>query len=156
MTHRSFRADEYICFCKQIINKVTKRNGYRFIVEHTSLNKYDEDITVAHNICGKMFRRGEYFIRGTMPYGKLTCPLLPDLRISGENRGGMHHLAGLCPRHAIMFEDRMYRTMIEAHGHNTDTDSVHSADDPEDPAVCEADSSSLSSATESPPVKKKT
>ena len=155
MTHRSFRANEYICFCKQIINKVTKRNGYRFTVDVTSRNKYEEEVTVTHNICGEIFRRGEYFIRGTIPYGKLTCPPLPDLRMTGENRGVMHHLAGLCPRHAIMFEDRMYRTMIEAHGHNTDTDSVHSADDPEDPPVCEADSSSSSSATGSPPVKNK-
>ena len=107
-----------------------------------------------------MFRRGEYYVKGK-PYGKLPCPPLPDLSKTGD-RSGMHHLAGLCPRHAVLFEDRLYNHVREFHGHGgDDEDSVYSGDDPADPladlAAPTSSPSSTSSATKSspPPAKKR-
>ena len=132
MGDQAFRDEQYICFCKQVIHKVTRTENFRFTVEEKNKNKYDEEITVEHKICGAMFRRGEFFISGTFPYGKLACPPLPDLTKTGNDRGGMLHLAGLCPRHAVHFEDKMYRFL----SHDGDSDSpIHSGDDPADPAV---------------------
>ena len=128
-----FRDDQLICFCKQVIHKVTRADHFRFTASQTHINKYDVEVTVEHKVCGAMFRRGEFYISGTFPYGKkITCPPLPDLTKTGKDRGGMLHLAGLCPRHAVNFEDKMYRFL----SHDVDPDSpTHSEDDPKDPAV---------------------
>ena len=160
VTDRHYRGDEIICFCKQIIHKTTKANTYRHTIDITSYNKYDEEVTKTVQLCGQMFRRGEYYIKGK-PYGELPCPPLPDLSLTGK-RKGMLHLAGLCPRHAVLFEDRLYDQVKDFHVHGSDDeDSVHSGDDPADPlADLAAPSSSPSSTSSSnksppPPTKKK-
>ena len=105
-----------ICFCKQIIHKATKTNTYCFTVDVESTNEYDEDITKNYQLCGQMFRRGEYeLLEKPKPYGELVFPPLPDLLKIGVHRKGMHHLAGLCPRHAVLFEDRFYNVVKHVH-----------------------------------------
>ena len=88
-----------------------------------------------------MFCRGGFHIRGKFPYGKRLVPPLPNLTQKGDNRVGMHYLAGLCPRHAIEFESRLLNVLI--HG-----DSIRSDDDSADPAITHEDIVSSSSLDE--------
>ena len=131
-----------ICFCKQIIEKVTRRNQkiFRFTVA-----KGEKE---THNICGAMFRRGNFNVSGMSPYPeKLNVPPLPDLRKSGVQRGGMFHLAGLCPQHAIEFEYKLLNAMSLG-SEGSSGDSNNSGDNSNDSVVVPAASSSSESTKE--------
>ena len=135
-----------ICFCKQIVHAVTKRNPYRFSVTQVSTNQYGEEESVEYKLCGAMFRRGELFVRGVNPYGPgHNVPPLPDYTKTGDNRVGMHHLGGLCPRHAFEFEKNLDYVLNLG-------DSEHSGDDPADPAVTQEDIEDETSNQSSPDI----
>ena len=129
-----------ICFCKYIIDEATRRNKkiFRFTVM--------EGPTETYKICGALFRRGNFDL-GANPYPeKFNVGDLPDLRNTGDNRGGMLHLAGLCPKHAIEFDDKLLSLMLADDEPSGDSDA--SGDDSSDPAVSPAASSSSSEATD--------
>ena len=129
-----------ICFCKYIIDKATRRNKkiFRFTVM--------EGPTETYKICGALFRRGNFDL-GANPYPeKFNVGDLPDLRNTGDNRGGMLHLAGLCPKHAIAFDDKLLSLMLADNESCGDSDA--SGDNSADPVVVPAASSSSSEATE--------
>ena len=129
-----------ICFCKYVIDKATRRNKkvFRFTVS--------EGETETYKICGALFRRGNFTL-GPSPYPeKFNVSTLPDLRNTGSDRGGMLHLAHLCPKHAIEFDTKLLNLMLV--GSDSSGDSDRSGDDSEDSAVIPSGSSSSEASEE--------
>ena len=85
-------------------------------------------------------------VSGKFPYpSRYKVPPLPDLRNTGDQRGGgMFHLAGLCPKHSIEFETKMF-TVMNYSGETSSADSDNSGDNMGDHAVVPGDESSISS-----------